>query len=100
MRLECYEILTNKNDVEKRNGVSYKPLNIYARRQLIGCQYMYTREKENERARKEDVSPPITFVYHIYLRSFSFLFFFFVVEARRKKKDLLIEKKREKKKTD
>jgi hypothetical protein len=36
VRLECYDILTNKNDVERRNGVIYKPYE-YARRQLIGC---------------------------------------------------------------
>jgi hypothetical protein len=28
VQLECYEILTNKNDVERRNGVIYKPLNM------------------------------------------------------------------------
>ncbi len=80
MQLECYEILTNKNDVERRNGVIYKPPHIRSTSIDWLLAYIYEKKRERERRRL----PPITFVYHIYLRSFSFLFFF-VVEARRKK---------------
>ncbi len=50
MQLECYEILTNKNDVEKRNGMIYKVR--YIRCQLIGCN---RREKTKKKGK---ASPP------------------------------------------
>ncbi len=101
MQLECYEILTNKNDVERRNGVIYKPLNMLNVNWLVVS--IYIREKkryiyiERERASRRGL-PPITFVYHIYLRSFSFFFFFYVVEARRRKKGFVNWKKERKRK--
>ena len=74
----------------KRKWCDLQSPRIDARRALVGCSlslsvslsiWIWARKR-----RRRGPLPPITFVYHIYLQSFSFFVFFnFAVEARRKK---------------
>ena len=62
VQLECYEILTNKNDVErgrerKRKWCDLQSPRIDARRALIGCS-LSRSESERGKGEGEDLSSP------------------------------------------
>jgi uncharacterized protein YktB (UPF0637 family) len=96
VRLACYEILTNKNDVERRKRCDLQTPE-YARRQLIGCQYIYIYICERKEGEKKKTSPPDHFRIS-YLSSFVFVLLLLLRRwSAKKKKDLLIEKERKKK---